>query len=218
MDHARKSEREGAMEREGVSKGTGADGGAGAGAGKGTRKDTSAASTSTGSSERTKRSRGLMVVGIVVLVVAVVALVAALIHTFGPEDVYEGSALEGQAPYKTQDEIQAELDRVVSEGMFNISIVSSIEFEDAQAPGKAYIENVPANRYDMQVTITDDESGAVLYESGVLKPNQYIEDIYLASALAPGTHAATALFTALDPDTLEEVGETAAQIALVVKE
>lgn len=168
--------------------------------------------------EQPKRSRALVVVGLILLLIAVAALIFALVQTFGPEDPYDGTAQEGQAPYKTAEEIQAELDRTVREGMFNISIVSSIEFENGEAPGKAYIENVPANKYCMRVTITEDATGQQLYQSGVLRPNQYIEDITLDVDLGPGTHQATALFTALNPETLDEVGETAAQIALVVKE
>ncbi len=165
-----------------------------------------------------RRKRVALIVGIVAVLVAAAALVAALLHTFGADDVYDSAAVDGQAPYKTPEEVQEELDRVVRDGMFNISIVSSIEFASADAPGKAYIENVPANKYCMQVTITDDASGEVLYESGVLRPNQCIEDITLAKPLAPGTHQATATFTALDAETLDEVGETAAQIALVVNQ
>lgn len=168
--------------------------------------------------EKPKRARRvLLIVGIIALLAAAAALAFALFGG-GQNSAYDASAIEGQAPYKSQEEIQEELDRVVDAGMFNIAIVSSIEFDSASAPGKAYIENVPANRYCMQVEITEDATGDVLYESGILKPNSYIEDITLERELAPGTHEATATFTALDPDTLEAVGETAAQIALVVKQ
>ena len=112
--------------------------------------------------------------------------------------------------------MRAELDRKVEEGMFNISIASVIEFEDGTSNGTAYIENVPGNRYNMQVTITEDETGDVLYESGVLQPNQYIENITLTRDLDPGSYEATAMFTALDPDTFQETGQAAAKVNLEV--
>lgn len=164
-----------------------------------------------------KHGRGVAVVGIIAAAIAVAALVFALARTFGGNGAYDSAAVDGQAPYKTAEEIQEELDRTVRDGMFNISIVSSIDFDDALAPGKAYIENVPANKYCMRVVITEDATSDVLYESGVLRPNQYIEDIYLDKELSPGTHQATATFKALDAETLDEMGETAAQIALVIK-
>ena len=157
---------------------------------------------------------------IVVVVCCVVAALAVwlLIWLFAcnGSSFFDPAARTGQAPYKTEEEMQAELDRVIEEGMFNISIASIIEFENGSAPGTAYIENVPGNRYNMQVTITDDDTGDVLYESGVLQPNQYIEDIVLTKDLDAGTYDATATFTALDPTTYEQVGQAGAKISLNV--
>ena len=99
--------------------------------------------------------------------------------------------------------------------MFNISIASAIQFADGTSSGTAYIENVPGNRYNMQVVITDDATKEVLYESGVLAPNQFIEDITLAKDLEPGTYNATATFKALDPTTKWGVSSPLRQIGRI---
>ena len=112
--------------------------------------------------------------------------------------------------------MQAELDRVVEEGMFNISIAGAIQFDDGASEGTAYIENVPGNRYNMRVRITEDATGDVLYESGVLKPNQFIEKIALTKDLDQGSYPATATFTALDPSSYDEVGQAAAKVVVNV--
>lgn len=156
----------------------------------------------------------LIVVGIVVAALAVWLLV--WLFACNGSNMFDSSARDGQAPYKTEEEMQAEIDRVVEEGMFNISIASVIQFEDGQSNGTAYIENVPGNHYNMQVTITDDDSGDVLYESGVLKPNQYIENITLAKDLDAGTYSATATFIAMDETTYDEVGQAAAKVTINV--
>lgn len=161
-----------------------------------------------------KKRTVLVVLGIVVLALAIWVLV--WLFACNGSSLIDPSAQTGQAPYKSQEEIQAELDRTVDEGMFNISIASVIQFEDGTSPGTAYIENVPGNHYLMQVTITDDDTGDVLYESGVLKPNQYIEDITLAKDLEPGTYDTTALFTALDEQTYDEIGTAAAKVTINV--
>lgn len=132
------------------------------------------------------------------------------------DDFYDRNSVLGQAPYKTPEEIQAELDRIVEEGMLNISIASMIEFADGTAPGTAYIENVPGNHYAMKVSIALDGTGEVVYESGGIKPGSYIETITLSQDLEAGSYPATATFTAYDMDTLEEVGQAGANINLEI--
>lgn len=157
------------------------------------------------------------------LIVVICCVIAALaiwllvwLFACNGSSLFDSNAQTGQAPYKSAEEMQAELDRQVEEGMFNISIASVIQFEDGASSGTAYIENVPGNRYNMQVVITDDATSEVLYESGILAPNQFIEDITLAKDLDPGTYNATATFKAIDPVTYEEVGQAAAKITLNV--
>lgn len=156
----------------------------------------------------------IVVLGVVIAAIAIWLLI--WIFACGGPGMFDPNAQNGQAPYKTAEEMQAELDRVVDEGMFNISIASAIEFADGTSSGTAYIENVPGNHYNMQVAITDDSSGDLLYESGVLKPNQFIESITLTRDLDPGVYPATATFTAMDPTTYDEVGQAAAKIAINV--
>ena len=131
---------------------------------------------------------------------------------------FDQSAQAGQAPYKTDDEIRAELDRVVEEGMFDISIASTIEFDAPGAMGIAYIENVPGNRYDMRVSIALDGGGEEAYRSGALAPGTYVESIALDPAIGPGTYGAIATFEALDRETHETVGTAGAKVTLVVRE
>lgn len=161
------------------------------------------------------RRKRAVVVGLVAL-----AVVAALVVFFlqrGDDAFFDPNAQEGQAPYKTEEEIKAELDRIVEEGMFNISISSVIKFADGTSEGIAYIENVPGNRYHMQVTINLDDSGEEVYRSAAIAPGNYVEKITLSSDLDPGTYEATAAFTALDQDTHEEAGKAAAKVSLVVE-
>lgn len=164
-------------------------------------------------SKRSKR----MIVASVLAALGIVLIGAAQLIAGPAEDFFDANARAGQAPYKSQDEMQAELNRVVEEGMFNISIASVIPFEDGTAPGKAYIENVPGNRYVMKVAIALDDTGETVFESGGLKPGTYLEDITLTRDLERGDHLATAVFTAFDPDTLEEAGRAAAQVTLLVQ-
>lgn len=147
-----------------------------------------------------------------------VAVIVGVAIALGNSGFYDSSSKDGQAPYKTDEEIQAELNRTVEEGMLNISIASIIEFQNGSSQGTAYIENVPSNKYVMKVTITLDDGGDVVYESGGIKPDSYIETIELKQSLDAGTYPATATFTAYDPDSLDNVGQAAAKVTLVINE
>lgn len=155
---------------------------------------------------------------IIILVIVIIAAIGVGIWAFASQGggFYDNSAQNGQAPYKTDEEKQAELDRVVEEGMLSISIASVIEFENGTSEGTAYIENVPSNKYDMKVTITLDSNNEVVYESGGISPDSHIDTIKLMKNLAAGTYPATATFTAYDRQTHEEVGQAAAKITIVV--
>ncbi len=164
-----------------------------------------------------KKSKTPIIILIVVLVIAAIGVGAwAVISQSG--GFYDNAAQNGQAPYKTDEEKQAELDRVVEEGMLNISIASVIEFANGTSEGTAYIENVPSNKYVMKGTITLDSNNEVVYESGGIKPDSHIDTIKLSKDLEAGTYPATATFTAYDPESLEEVGQAAAKITIVVDE
>ncbi|MEG2361373.1 MAG: hypothetical protein RSB97_06040, partial [Christensenella sp.] len=117
---------------------------------------------------------------------------------------------------RTEDEIQELINQAVEDGMFNISVNSNPVFENGKAEGSLRIENVPNNKYYMKVTVKLDDTGEIVYESKGIKQGQYIEKATLSKALAKGEYAATAVFTAVDPQTLAERGTASAQIQLSV--
>lgn len=163
-----------------------------------------------------KHTRRNIIIAVICVVVAAAVVFAIWWFRGGASTFYDSSAQEGQASYKTAEEIQAELDRQIAEGMLNISIASIINFENSSSPGLAYIENVPSNKYVLRVAITVDSTGETVYQSGGIRPNNTIEQIMLSQPLQQGTYPATATFTAYDPDSLNEVGQASARITLNV--
>lgn len=126
------------------------------------------------------------------------------------------AAEEGQASYKTEGQKQAAAEAEQDANKFNIAIASRIEFDSADGTGLAYIENAPKNAYNMQVTITDEQTGDVLYRTGIIEPNHHIDSIKLDRTLDTGEHRVLARFTALDPQTGEEAGQAGAIVTLVI--
>lgn len=127
------------------------------------------------------------------------------------------NAAVGQYEGKTPEEIQAELDKIVEEGMFNISINSTVTMASGSDEAELRIENIAANHHLMSVEIKLDDTGEVIYASGLIEPGYYIQSAPLNTTLAKGSYAATALFTAYNIETEAVAGQAAAKINIVVQ-
>ncbi len=156
------------------------------------------------------------------LVVAVVAGVVAYNNSGGQQggdpfaNWYDNGAKQGQFEGKSQEEIQKALNEEVKKGMMNISIAAVITFPDGNSEGEARIENIASNPMDQKVTITLEDTGETVYESGALAPDQHIQTIKLSKSLAAGEYKALATFTGYDRETHKQTGQAAAKITLSV--
>ena len=141
-----------------------------------------------------------------------------------PQGKFEAdmNALEGFLPGKTQEEIEAELSRIIAEGRFNASINSEMTLENGQM--NVHIENVPANNYDMMVEVYlyphqgSTEDAQLIYQSKLVKKGFYIDTAEAETSVKPGNYDGLAVFHAIMPDdTQEEVGQTALSVIIRVK-
>lgn len=164
------------------------------------------------------KSRGLWLL-LALLLAVILLLFGCLLLQAGKENgFFDKDAGEISLTGKTPEEIQAELNRVVEEGMFHISILPQIHFADGTSPGEMRAENTKANHYHMKISIALDDTGEVVYTSGGIKPGQGISEITLARDLPAGSYAATATFTAFEQESLQEIGQAAANITIVVEQ
>lgn len=159
---------------------------------------------------------------VVWIVIAAIALILALLvglYFFMDSTQYKGGAGGelGQLDGKTAEEIQEALDNYVEEGMLDISIAATILFPDGTSEGELRIENSPSNHYLMQVDISRDDTGQVIYSSDPIEPNYHIQNGRLNTDLPAGEYECTATFYALDMDSREVVGQAAANVLVVVQ-
>lgn len=163
-------------------------------------------------------------------VIAIIILILLLLlgyygyEKLRPRSRYEMdmNALEGFLPGKSDEEIQAELNRIIDESRFNVTINTLITYENKEADVR--IENVPANHYYMQVDIflyPDEDStdnAELFYQSGVIAQGKFIEKAPAKTSVGEGYYNGLAVFHALYPDdTMEEVGSTSMNVVIQVK-
>ena len=187
------------------------------------------ASTEKPQDKGARRARRRRSVALALLAVALVAagLDALLLGTCSPEVALQGQSGQhglrdpnaelGQYEGKSDEEVRAELDRIVEEGMFDISIASTARFADGTSEGALRIENVPGNRYLMRVSITRDDTGEEVYRSGLIEPGTHIQNTRLDVDLDAGVYGCTARFEACDPETEQPIGEAAAKMTIMVE-
>ena len=82
-------------------------------------------------------------------------------------------------------------------------------FTDGKSEGSLNIENPAENELCMQVEIKLNKTGEIVYSSGIIPPNHYIDNDMLSKALSKGEYEATAYVTLLDPDNPETIYNSA---------
>lgn len=127
-----------------------------------------------------------------------------------------GQVFDGMLPSSNPDEILVLLQEKVDENQFAFRINANPIFNADCTKGNLRVENPARNIYCMQIELVLDETGEILYESPLLKPNQYIEHVGLNRKLDIGNHAATVRFVAIHPETDAYMGEVAAAVTLGV--
>lgn len=124
----------------------------------------------------------------------------------------------GNFKVKTQEEIQEELNKVVDEGMMNISMNLKPVFKTGDSEGNLMIMNEKINRYPQVVEIyLNDNDNTLIYRSGLIPVGSRIENAKLSVDLDAGEYDCTAYFNAVDPETGAGLGKAGAQILLTVE-
>ncbi len=174
--------------------------------------------------EEDRKKRKWLLLVLLLLLLAAVAGGCFLWKQTRPKSRFEmdRNALEGFLPGKSEEEIQAELNRIIEEGRANFSMLPNPVIRDGQM--SVWIENVVANHYYIQADIylypekNNRENAELLYSSGLLKQNSYIDFVDVDTDAAPGEYDGIAIFTAVDPDTLEEIGKASLVLVITVEE
>ena len=177
---------------------------------------------------RETRSKDITVYAIIFLVLLVGAgifLAVRLLHK--PADaaladsksgiIYDSSAVEGGWDNLSPEEIEAQLNEKVAEGMINISANTAPIFEDGASEGNLMLVNESINNYPQMVQIVRNDTGEQIYESGAIAVGSKIERARLDVVLPAGTYECTAYFHNLDPESGAIIGTAEAIITITIQ-
>lgn len=168
--------------------------------------------------KKEKKSRKSVVIIILVLLLLAAGVLGWFLYqNMSQEDVMEPNAVIGTMPGKTREQIEAELNQKVSEKEVAFSINASPVFETGDAAGNILFENPQSNGKRTRVEITLDDTGELIYKSGLLDPGSYVPEAKLLTDLEPGNYTCTATIYAYRIDDDSFIGKVAAGLTLVVQ-
>ena len=131
--------------------------------------------------------------------------------------VWDTNAEEGGLNGRSEEEIQAELNKKVEEGMINISMNTSPTFHDGKSKGNLMIVNSEANHYPQIVYIVRKDTNEEIYRSGGIPVGSKVENAALSVDLPAGTYDCVAYFNNADPETGAILGTAGAEITITVE-
>lgn len=126
------------------------------------------------------------------------------------------NAKQGHIETRTDEEIQAELNRLVEEGMMTISINLRPVFADGQSNGHLRIENVPNNKYSQIVEIYRADTNEMVYRSGLIPIGNCVDYDRLLVDLDAGEYPCIAYVCSFDGSG-SVVGKAGAELLLVIE-
>lgn len=129
-----------------------------------------------------------------------------------PSDISQGE-IEWNQPRASRD-LQAEIDKAVEQGMFNVFMNTNIVFQDGNSKGNMMIQNIDTNVYPMYVEIYNDDN--LLYKSDIIDPGYKIEEAKLDTALSKGTYDCTAYFYVTDSNKEEVQNKIGLNVKITV--
>ena len=159
----------------------------------------------------------LAVLGVVVLAVTVTLRSSrdrvAITAGTEPGNGWEDAAMPGTE----KEQLQKELNRQVSENMIAMSINSTPVFPDGASKGNILFENPSRNGKLTRLKLYRDDTGELIYETGLLKPGSYVAEDMLDVRLKKGSYVCTAHVLAYRLEDQSYIGEIAVGITLIIE-
>lgn len=151
-----------------------------------------------------KDKRKKIVQGIIIALILLLLSIVVL-HRLGfirfpweEERMVIGNVQRGHLPGLSDEELLAELQRQADENNVTVQLNSRPVFENGESEGSLFLGNPEANPWDKHIEISLEETGKLLYDSGIIPPGYFIKNDSLLKVLEEGIHPAVANITFFD--------------------
>lgn len=161
--------------------------------------------------EKTKKNKRVLIVVILLILISVGGFIGFKWYDYHKNQIKEGdlTGTIGTIPGYSPEELQKELQKQADASLFSFNINSSPVFENGKSEGNLRIANPHYNVYPIEVTIRLEDTNEVIFKSGKIQPNHYIEKAKLTKNLKKGKYKAMATIKAFDPkDNDKYLGKT----------
>ncbi len=172
--------------------------------------------------EEKKNKRKKIIVFVVIIIALIIVALVLLLKSCNNTRVITtevpaiGDAVEGHLPGMSEEEIMAQMQRAADASYFSFKINAEPAFEKPNSKGNLEIENPSYNVYPLAVKIYRDDTSQLLYDSGLILPNHYIQSAELDVKLPAGVYKCTADILAYDIDAQKYLGKSQAGITITV--
>lgn len=163
--------------------------------------------------ERAHKKRGLLWLLLFALIIC--GLGAYFYFQKDPVPIISADLLP-EAGDATDQRLSERAQEIADANYFTLQINPEAVFEDGNSSGSIEIVNPGTNVYPITVDITL-SNGELVYSSGAIYPNQFVENVNLITPLAKGEYQAKATINIYDPETKEKQGVTEAELTIIVK-
>ena len=106
--------------------------------------------------------------------------------------------------------------QILAENMKYVSMERQLYFDNEDAAGEARITNDEKSTLSCKATIVRDATGEVVYQSGLIEPGYYVEEIHLNGGLRQGYYPCTVVWSFYTQNE-EYAGETAWKVVVIIE-
>ena len=148
-----------------------------------------------------KRKKALLILLILLCLLSIIIFLGFKWYNYYEIQKQEGQLTGnvGAIPGLSPEELQNELQKQADESLFSFNINSKPVFENGESEGNLRIANPQYNVYPITVTIRLEDTNEVIFKSGKIQPNHYIEKAKLTKNLKKGEYKSIATIEAFDP-------------------